>query len=175
MHCYHQHRSPLELTEQQARYMGIAVVDGPEGSLEVGFAAHDGTCSIDFAVFSLQRLAIDSSIPVVSSGTDLRAFISASLQQQRTVLTDFIMENLCSYQTENMYKFVGVGLTRQASEMSPQIMSRLWLELDAVSFVFSPTLDDSEPGNRSDMTVDEQADSMARKATTYVLRICSKR
>jgi hypothetical protein len=154
--------------------MGIAVVDGPGGSLEVGFAAHDGTCSTDFAVFSLQRLAEDSGVPVVSSRTDLRAFNSASLQQQRTVLTDFIMEKLCSYQTENMYKYVGIGLTKQASEMSPQIMSRLWLELDAMPFVFSPTLDDSKTGNCSDMTVDEQADSMARKATTYVIRICSK-
>lgn len=56
------------------------------------------------------------------------------------------MEIPCSYQMENMYKFVGVG-NKQASEMSPQIRSRLWLELDAVLFVFSPTLDDSDTGN----------------------------
>lgn len=155
--------------------MGIAVLDGPEGSLEVGFAAHDGTFSTDFAVFSLQRHAVDSGIALASSHTDLRAYTSAPLQQEQTVLTDSIMEILCSYQTENMYKFVGVGLTKQANEMSPQIMSRLWLELDAVPLVFSPTLDDSDTGNRNNMTVDEEADSMARKATTYVLYICSKR
>jgi hypothetical protein len=155
--------------------MGIAVTEGPEGSLEVGFAAHDGTCSTDFAVFSLQRYPVDSSTSVTSSHTDPTILTSAPLQQQQTILTEFIMESLCSYQRENMCKFVGVGLTKQVSEMSPELMSRLWLELDAVPLVFSPNPDDSNTRDHNGMTVDEEADSMARKATTCVLCIRFKR
>jgi hypothetical protein len=153
--------------------MGIAITQGPKESFEVAFAALDGTYSTDFAVYSLQgpsaRDFITSSRP---SDTDPMIFGPSSTQGYHKVLTDFIVGKLCSYQKRHMYKYIGVGLTKQASEISPQLCSRLWLELDAVPFVFTPTFEALATGEQHcDMTVDEEANSMARKVTTYVFFI----
>ncbi|CAG5184120.1 uncharacterized protein ALTATR162_LOCUS10920 [Alternaria atra] len=73
-----------------------------------------------------------------------------------------------SYQKEHLYKFVGAGLTKRATEASPQLASRLWLELDIVPLVFSPTFDNPiVERQHGKILVDEEADSMARKALMY--------
>ncbi|KAF3043821.1 hypothetical protein E8E12_010581 [Didymella heteroderae] len=136
--------------------MGIAVAGRDVESLEVGFAAHDGTCSTDFAVFSLSRH------PANSFG------LVTSTRKQYATLADFILKELRSYQQKHMYKLVGIGLTKRASEIDPRLCSRLWLELDAVPLVFPPGFAYGIVGKLlHNMTVDEEADSMARKATTY--------
>ena len=64
-------------------------------------------------------------------------------------------------------KFLGVGISETLfNEISPQLPSRLWAELDVVPMVFRMGL--SYPNEKQEeQRVDEQADSMARKCLMY--------
>jgi hypothetical protein len=64
--------------------------------------------------------------------------LNSRLHKNCTLLTGFIVGKFRSYQNEHMYKLIGVGLTKQTCEISPQLCSHSWLELHAVAFVFSP-------------------------------------
>jgi hypothetical protein len=63
-------------------------------------------------------------------------------------------------------KFTGIGITDTIfEEISPQLSSRIWLEIDAVPMVF-PSKDANPGGNRGShgpQSVDEVADMMARE------------
>ena len=54
--------------------------------------------------------------------------------------------------------------------LSPELPSRLWYELDVVPMVFENG-DEYREFAQSDLRVDEQADSMARKCIMYAVEI----
>jgi hypothetical protein len=66
--------------------------------------------------------------------------------------------------------FLGVGLTDILyHEISPELPSRLWLELDVVPMVFSTSSKFPGTTERPQLQrVDDQADSMARKTVKFV-------
>jgi alpha,alpha-trehalose phosphorylase (configuration-retaining) len=127
-------------------YLGLAARQDEHGQVEVGYAAHDGTYSIDFAVHVFEALDPDSSVA----------------QDMSDELANHIVSSILGYQQDHLYKFVGAGVTKALVNMSPQLPSRLWSELDIVPMVF-----EQEPeilGAPIDVqSVDEEADEMARK------------
>ncbi|KAH7122500.1 putative trehalose synthase-like protein [Dendryphion nanum] len=134
----------------QSLYLGISMAQSPEGHTEVGFSSHDGTYSIDFAVATVPQLE-DDDVDLAST------------------LAEFVIQKITEYQAEHLYKFVGVGLTDKAVKLSPPLPSRLWLELDMVPLVFSVEhiISPLQRNHYSTMSVDEEADSMARKALLH--------
>jgi hypothetical protein len=156
----------------QTIYLGIAVQPGASRTLDVGLASHDGTYSIDFHVttFKLRdsASASDSGVSGTSSPADRdsRSLVPISAEELPDELANFVINRLTQHRERLLYKFIGVGINRKALELSPQLAARLWQELDAVPLVFPdgyPSELLSQRGS-TDVTVDEVADSMARKA-----------
>lgn len=146
----HARRKNLEegmVVGMQVLFLGISVASGPNGSLELGFATHDGTYSNDFATWLIQD-------DIVSMGAGRSA-----------ALAKHIVAEVDKYREKHLCKFLGAGLTMKLVGLSPQLPSMLWLDLDIVPFVFQR---DSTPShypmrNRpNSMSIDEEADSMAR-------------
>ncbi|KAJ5616217.1 hypothetical protein N7537_001331 [Penicillium hordei] len=90
--------------------------------------------------------------------------------------TDFIISELKAYSMEHFEKIVGIAMSEHVAKHCPRLCPRLWAELDIIPLVMSnATLTDrvsveqaSKTQNpRADgwneKTVDEQAESMARK------------
>ncbi|KAF2004518.1 glycosyltransferase family 4 protein [Amniculicola lignicola CBS 123094] len=126
----------------QSLYLGIAVTEDADGRLAVGIASHDGTYSVDFAVHSVEPK-----------------------EDRSTTLADFLINRISRYRNEHHYRFVGAGVTEKVVKISPNLPSRLWLELDIIPLIFE---DISELPYRQDdvpatALVDEIADSAARK------------
>ena len=120
-------------------YLGIAARKH-DGSIDIGFCAHDGTYSTDFAVHTIE------------AGDD-PAF----------ALSNYIVPQVRRYQEEHEYKFVGVGIGTDLLQLSPGLSSRIWRDLDIVPLVFGwdkgiPSVVDTQG-----MEVDELADYMARR------------
>lgn len=165
----------------QTLYIGIAVAEGAGGTVDVGFASHDGTYSIDFAVQTLGGNG--ASVPASGigtpglSGAQTPTGIASGthtplpLEERPAVLADYFVDKIRNYQQEHRYKFVGAGLTRKVVQMSPQLPARLWWELDIVPLVFDKPLEDplAQTGRHGIMFVDEEADSMARKCLMFVV------
>lgn len=145
----------------QSLYIGIAVAEGTRGELDVGFSSHDGTYSIDFAVTTLQKQNW-------ANGTE-----NSAAQGRSVAIADFLIKQIRGYMEKHLYKFVGAGLTKLVVELSPELPSRLWLELDIVPFVLeaSPSQYRLRKAHAQSTTVDEEADSMARKCLLYVLTV----
>jgi len=154
----------------QSLFIGIAVQSGPHGSLDVGFASHDGTYSIDFAVTSLTITSDRSGASTPAEGPSGTS-TPVSQDDLPDFLVDFLITKLSSYQKEHLYKFTGAGINENALRYSPLLAARLWQELDIVTLVMPDDLSpDQMRAERSKHTVlvDEEADSMARKALLYV-------
>ncbi|KAF2787856.1 glycosyltransferase family 4 protein [Melanomma pulvis-pyrius CBS 109.77] len=137
----------------QSLYIGIAVAEGTNGELDVGFSSHDGTYSIDFAVTTLEKQNW-------ANGTE-----NSAAQGRSVAIADFLIKQIRGYMERHLYKFVGAGLTKSVVELSPELPSRLWLELDIVPLVLeaSPSQYRLRKAHAQSTTVDEEADSMARK------------
>ncbi|KAF2114942.1 putative trehalose synthase-like protein [Lophiotrema nucula] len=134
-------------------YAGIAVQEVEDGKVDVALVCHDETYSIDFTTFVMD-IPSRPSTPIPSSGARAAA------------LADYIVKKLSTYSKENTYKFVGAGLTKNTFEMCPQLPSRLYQEYDIVAFVFERSAKSSrtlDPQKYTEVLVDEEADSMARK------------
>lgn len=91
---------------------------------------------------------------------------------------DFVIHSLRSYSDTQMEKFNGLAMPKPIAEECPTICSRLWSELDVIPLVL-------EEGHRQESddkfifglpeakkwwykSLDEQAESMARKCVRYV-------
>jgi hypothetical protein len=65
-------------------------------------------------------------------------------------------------------------MTEEAHVLCPSLCSQLWKELDIVCFKFKPfsdhQLDGPAAGDVLESTVDEESDSVVRKAIEYVVR-----
>ncbi|KAJ6138497.1 Trehalose synthase (Ccg-9) [Penicillium samsonianum] len=90
--------------------------------------------------------------------------------------TDFVISELKAYSMHHLEKIVGISMPEHVAKHCPRLCPRLWAELDIVPLVLSnATLIDrvsvdqaSENRNPaangwSEKTIDEQAESMARK------------
>jgi hypothetical protein len=155
----------------QNLYIGIAVQEGSHGTLDVGFVSHDGTYSMDFAVNTLMlNDQFDGS--EVATPASSRNLSSAPISSKGLphLLADFLIDKLMEYREEHSYKYIGAGINERAVHYSPQLPSRLWQELDIVPLVLEggPTPDKlrAQRGPKS-IHVDEEADTMARKALMY--------
>ena len=119
----------------------------------VAFAIHDGTYLLDFAV---KHLTWDSE------------------HSAPRVIADFVVSELAKYEREHLSKFIGGGLPQILINLSPALCSRLWAELDII-----PIIPDTHRARESDAlqgqtyfdckSVEEQADSLARKCIMSVL------
>lgn len=140
----------------QILFLGIAVSEPDHGQVDIGFASHDGTYCIDFAVhtISLPPLADDGSH--VSSEGHPQASSEAA-----DPIADFVLGTIDEYRKEHFYKFAGAGISTTAHALSPLLASRLWAELDIVPMVLEHGPESLRAGQP--LTVDEEADSMARK------------
>ncbi|KAF1957547.1 putative trehalose synthase-like protein [Byssothecium circinans] len=130
-------------------YVGIAVQEGSENTMEIGVVFHDGTYSApEFGTAKIPREPHD----------DLG-----------TRLADTVIQTLNQHRHENLLKCVAAGVNHRANRESPDLLSRLWQELDIVPLLFANELQ-SETSSQHiqdlDFSVDEEADSLARKAAT---------
>jgi hypothetical protein len=156
----------------QTLYLGVAVQYGANRTLDVGLASHDGTYSIDFHVSTFKLRDSSSNSDSGVSGTsspadrDPTSLVPISEEELPDELASFVINRLTQYQEGLLYKFVGAGINKKALELSPQLAARLWQELDIVSLVLPNDHPSGLLSQRSsnDVTVDEEADSMARKA-----------
>lgn len=77
------------------------------------------------------------------------------------------MKQIKTYQEEHFYKFLGLGMTKMVAIMSPLLPAKLWAELDVVPMIFELGLEKPLGTQSARFTVDEEADSMARKCLMY--------
>jgi hypothetical protein len=80
-----------------------------------------------------------------------------------------VISELKSYEHSYLAKFIGAGLPEPLRVVSPTLSSRLWLELDIVpvsipvNIVYTNGSEIQPAAFWDSKSVDEQADSMARR------------
>lgn len=77
-----------------------------------------------------------------------------------------MLDRVEKYEEDHKYKFMGAGISVKADKISPILAPRLWMELDIVPVIISHGADAPDQPTY-DLTVDEEADSMARKCIMY--------
>ncbi|KAJ9356819.1 CAZyme family GT4 [Paecilomyces variotii] len=84
-------------------------------------------------------------------------------------ITGLIIEKLRQYSENQLEKFIGVAIPASLAEKCPTLCSRVWAELDIVPIIFRENKALDEPQNRrwEARSVDEQAESMARKCVCF--------
>lgn len=132
-------------------FTGIAALDREDGGFDIGFASHDGTYSIDFATFVLKGNQ--------KNGAATNDQTNLPFHEYANIDADWFVEKIRNYAQKNMYKFVGAGLTKRVLDLSPQLPSRLWSDLDIVPLIFG----DEEGRVKDTRTCDELADTVARR------------
>lgn len=144
-------------------WLGLAARKNGDGSIDVGFACHDGTYSIDFAVHTLR--AAENGIG--DENSVLRSIDSSTtLNGEATAIADHLCKEIREYQQRNRYKFLGAGLMQALVDLSPQTPTRLWRDFDIVPVVIGGEEGGIlANGHHSDdgTGVDELADALARK------------
>lgn len=140
--------------------MGIAAFKRGDGQVDIGFASHDGTYSVDFSLHTISspQLGYDGS------HTSPEALLLVTDEVSESI-ADYIIAKVREYQEEHLYKFAGAGISKAVFSLSPNLPPRIWAELDIVPMVFGRGLETSREGIA---TADEEADSMARKCLMLV-------
>jgi hypothetical protein len=92
-------------------WLGLAAATLDDGRVKIGFACHDGTYTMDFAV------------DILSPGLDSHS------------IEDHLIDRIGSYARQNAYRYLGAGIAEQLLEICPYILSRLWAELDIVPII----------------------------------------
>jgi hypothetical protein len=159
---------------QQVVYMGIAIAesDHDANELVIGVTTHDGTYSIGYEShhyppkqgFNLGEVSValdNGSGADVSMAEDDQAPQSPSSQIN---LVDYVINMVNDHRLNNHYKIAGGAITKQAAALCPELASALWRELDIVCFIFKPFGDEDEACEGTEEKVDEESDSVARKA-----------
>jgi hypothetical protein len=111
--------------------------------VDIAIAIRDTVYSLDYAIAKLETSDADA-------------------------ISDHVINELARYGHNNMAKFIGIGVSDLVAKKSPALCSRLWLQSDIVPIVLNPSQerkvdDDEQYEHWPDKSVDEQADSMARK------------
>jgi hypothetical protein len=119
-----------------------AVFDEKSSSVDIAIAIRDTVYSLDYATTT-----IDTIDP--------------------NAVANHVVEELSHYGHNNMAKFIGIGVPQSLAKKSSDLCSRLWLESDIIPIVLNAVHErniSDEPGGHWDAkSVDEQADSLARK------------
>ncbi|KAK5707876.1 hypothetical protein LTR97_000415 [Elasticomyces elasticus] len=136
-------------------WLGIAAQEA-DGEIHVGFACHDGTYTIDFAVHKLNTDDQDVESPKGQPTCVWNCSVAVA---------DYLVRSIRAYSEKNHYKFLGAGISQEIIRLSPQVAARIWTELDIVPIAIR----EGESGRmvKSVVSVDELADSMARKALRF--------
>lgn len=149
-------------------YIGIAVADGLDSSIDIAFVIHDGTYSMDFATVSIGAELSSSSEPsAATSEANSGTTTPATAEERADCFSEEIISKIKRYRDEHFYKFIGAGVTTKAAKTCPQLPTRLWLELDIVPLVLEPSSGRKNTGTPDApkyMIVDEEADAVVRKA-----------
>ncbi|KAJ5551083.1 Glycosyl transferase family 1 [Penicillium sp. DV-2018c] len=95
-------------------------------------------------------------------------------------VTNFIIEELKAYSDRHLEKFIGMAMPQYVADECPRLCPRLWSELDITPLVMSNTMlidrvTVAQPSEGADLspdawdikTIDEQAESMARRGTFW--------
>ncbi|KAI5206033.1 trehalose synthase [Aureobasidium subglaciale] len=127
----------------QEIFLGIAAAERPNDKIEVGFCAHDGTYSMDFAV---QCIETQGSVA--------------------KTLSDYVIMKVREYQNDHDYKSLGAGISKTARNLSPDLPARMWAELDIPTLEFERNVVESDRNKIIVVDVDEEADAMARKCVS---------
>ncbi|KAF2841511.1 glycosyltransferase family 4 protein [Patellaria atrata CBS 101060] len=116
-----------------------------EDMILLGLAIHDRTYCTDLTVQTISRS------PRTSHG-----------DQGHDATADYVTFYVRKYAGEHLYKFIGAGIAEKSLQLSPQLSTKLWWELDIVSMVFKKQ---PVPSQEEEVytSPDEEADSMARK------------
>ncbi|KAK2803027.1 hypothetical protein FQN51_004056 [Onygenales sp. PD_10] len=134
-------------------YGGISVSSSSEGEVTVSLAVRDTTYFLDFS---------EHHFPV-----------DEAAHPTENVITDFVVLELRRYENEHLEKFIGIAMPRDLAERCPNLCPRIWSELDIVPVVLHGKGVHSVGWiNRefwTEKTLDEQAESVARKCITFVL------
>ncbi|KAI7154955.1 glycosyltransferase family 4 protein, partial [Hortaea werneckii] len=149
-------------------WAGIMIEEKCGGdSVEIGFACHDGTYNIDFAVHTL---SVDPNIEGIVQDTSCPTFLPRDRDGQEKAIASYIICIVGNYSKKIQYKFLGCGLSQELLQLSPQTAARLWAELDIVPVVIPHSEGGSLlSGRMIDPTlgVDELADSLSRKCLSF--------
>lgn len=144
-------------------WMGIAAQKMEDGHVDIGFACHDGTYTIDFAVHNLD---VEDPDAMEKLGGKHPTSIPTDADGQAAAIAEYLVCSIRNYQEQNSYKFLGAGISQELVKLSPQAPARIWTELDVLPIVIR----DEEGGSLHSARnidavqgVDELADSMARK------------
>lgn len=140
-------------------WLGVAAQTKADGSIDIGFACHDGTYSVDFAVHTLNvnsATVDDEPDPYFSSNRP------SDTNNHADAFVEYLVGAIRNYQQKNQYKFLGAGLSQEVIMLDPQAPVRLWGDLDIV-----PVVIQDEQEIEAVVGVDEQADSLARKCLSY--------
>ncbi|QDS69987.1 hypothetical protein FKW77_003199 [Venturia effusa] len=132
-------------------YVGIAATRRDNGQLSIYLSFNDGTYSVDFSEHTFDNPTDDLTPEALSAA-----------------LSDYLAGTIQQYEQAHQCKIQGAGLTKCLIDLSPKLPSRLWAELDILTFIFDRGLE--APLARSmpnSVTVDEEADSMARKCLMF--------
>lgn len=133
----------------QDLYAGATIEDASDGGVDLGIAIHDGTYSIDFAMHHFENLG----------------------EQSCEDIQKFMLNRLGSYRDEHGAKFIGMGIGQALHRKCPKVASALWLQLDIIPFVLDPVIDadfeEAKVMKEHGYSVDEQADSLARKCQLF--------
>jgi alpha,alpha-trehalose phosphorylase (configuration-retaining) len=147
-------------------WVGIAAQQEEDNSVNIGFACHDGTYTIDFAVHKLRVRNKDVSGSQGNEDKSRNTCLPTDQEGQATEMGEFLVQSIQKYEQDNHYKFLGAGISQEVVKLSPQAPARIWAALDIVPIVIRNEEGGSmDSGNKVDAvkTVDELADSMARK------------
>ncbi|THX63162.1 trehalose synthase [Aureobasidium pullulans] len=134
-------RNPAKLVNDRPQeiFFGVSAIATSDDKIEVGFCAHDGTYSMDFAMHCIE-----------------------AKRDGAKTLSDFVIMRVKEYQDVRNVKCLGAGISKAAHDISPDLPARMWAELDIPTLEFerNPVEGDIITG---EVDVDEEADAMARK------------
>ena len=92
-------------------------------------------------------------------------------------ICDSIVASLETYSRAYLEKIIGLAMPKEIDEKIPNLCSRLWADLDCIPLVLDQHQKSRQPMDRgnyatfrgwNEKSLDEQADSMARKCIKYV-------
>jgi hypothetical protein len=145
-------------------FLGIAAIVQNNGSIDTAFVAHDGTYSIDFAVYTVENQTQSHSLLEKSVNTSGTTTPAGGIRPEELsyMVADYFVNKIRAYAKEHHYKFVGLGMTTRLQKLSPELPARLWSELDIVPMIFDKSIEKFKT-RKGVIMVDGEADSMARK------------
>ncbi|TID15851.1 glycosyltransferase family 4 protein [Venturia nashicola] len=149
------HLSGYNLT-RSTLYVGIATTKTENGGYLSYLSFNDGTYSVD----SLEQ-------PFINPSEDGQI----TPKELSNALSDQLLSSIQQYEQGHQCKIQGAGITKHVVDLSPKLPRRLWAELDILPFIFDRGLEPpaASPVKKVDIgvTVDEEADSMARKCLMF--------